>query len=285
MPRRPGMERAVSDRSGIEWTDTTWNPVAGCTVLSPGCTNCYAMKDAHRMGGNPNPKTSGKYGGLTKVANGHLVWTGTVRMWEPHLEQPLHWRDRRRVFVNSMSDLFHDGLPNASIDRVFDVMERANWHTFQVLSKRSERMRDYLNARYADRLPPQHVWVGVSVEDSARTARVDHLRDARCAVRFLSVEPLLGPLGPLDLAGIHWVIVGGESGPRHRPMDPDWAREVRDRCVGAGVPFFFKQWGGRTPKSAGRLLDSREWSQFPTPPPRHRARLLPPRHRERPIPA
>jgi protein gp37 len=179
------------------------------------------------------------------------------------VRQPLQWRRPRMIFVNSMSDLFHKGVPRNFIDAVFDTMEAADWHIFQVLTKRSSLMRDYLLARYRDRACPDNIWCGVSVESAQAKSRVQHLRQAPAGARFLSVEPLLGPVGPLDLTGIHWVIVGGESGPRSRPMDADWARRVRDECVRQDVPFFFKQWGGFRPKDGGRELDGREWNDFP----------------------
>lgn len=168
------------------------------------------------------------------------------------------------IFVNSMSDPFHKEVPKAFIDAVFDTMESADWHTYQVLTKRSPRLRDYMSKRYADRDPPAHIWTGVSVEDRKGAARIEHLRQARSAVRFLSVEPLIGPVGPVDLTDIHWVIAGGESGPSARVMQIEWAREIRDACRVQGVPFFFKQWGGFRPKSGGRELDGREWSEWPT---------------------
>ena len=167
------------------------------------------------------------------------------------------------IFVNSMSDLFHKGIPKAFIDQVFDTMEAADWHTYQVLTKRSSRLRDYLKHRYGSGVLPAHIWTGVSVEDRKGAVRVDHLRDAPSAVRFLSVEPLIGPVGTIDLTGIHWVIAGGESGPNARVMHIDWAREIRDACRDQDVPFFFKQWGGFRPKSGGRKLDGREWSEWP----------------------
>lgn len=167
------------------------------------------------------------------------------------------------IFVNSMSDLFHKAIPTSFIDQVFDTMEAADWHTYQVLTKRSPRLRDFMNARYADRDPPAHIWTGVSVEDAKGAARIGHLRAAKSAVRFLSVEPLIGSVGPIDLSDIHWVIAGGESGPNARVMHIEWAREIRDACHAQRVPFFFKQWGGFRPKSGGRELDGREWSEWP----------------------
>lgn len=239
----------MADGSAIEWTDATWNPVTGCTKLSRGCDNCYAERFAERFRG----------------VEGHPFASGFDLTIRPErLEQPLMWRRSRMIFVNSMSDLFHKQVPGAFVDRVFDTMEAADWHVFQVLTKRSSLMRDYLLRRYGAGGGPSHIWCGVSVEEHQVTSRIAHLRAAPASVRFLSLEPLLGPLGPLDLTGIHWVIVGGESGPRARPMALDWAREIRDQCLEQGVPFFFKQWGGIRPKSGGRLLDGRAWDGLPT---------------------
>ena len=238
----------MADRSAIEWTDATWNPVTGCTKISAGCDNCYAERFAERFRG---------------VA-GHPYEQGFDLTLRPErLDQPLAWRGPRMIFVNSMSDLFHKHVPFAFVDGVFDTMERARWHTYQILTKRSSLMRKYVNVRYKERLVPSHIWLGVSVEDGTKLSRVRHLRDTRASIRFLSVEPLIGPVGEIDLDGIHWVIVGGESGPNARPMRSEWAREIRDQCVKDGVPFFFKQWGGFRPKSGGRLLDEQEWNEFP----------------------
>jgi protein gp37 len=182
------------------------------------------------------------------------------------LDQPLRWRKPRMIFVNSMSDLFHKEVPKEFISRVFETMESANWHTFQVLTKRSSLMRNFLRSRYGTSLGPRHMWFGVSVEDGTKLSRVRHLQEAPAGVRFLSIEPLIGRVGELNLAGIDWVIVRGESGPRSRPMERAWVRSVRDQCNAAGVAFFFKQWGGLRPKTGGRMLDGREWNQFPKPP-------------------
>jgi protein gp37 len=179
------------------------------------------------------------------------------------LEQPFSWRQPKMIFVNSMSDLFHKQVPLNFVDKVFDTMERADWHTYQILTKRSSRLREYVNSRYPNSPVPAHIWLGTSIEDGKKKSRARHIRAANASIRFLSIEPLLGPLGELDLEGIHWVIVGGESGPRARPMLIEWARDVRDHCKKAKVPFFFKQWGGLRPKSGGRLLDGREWSEWP----------------------
>ncbi|OGK95175.1 MAG: hypothetical protein A2W08_07475 [Candidatus Rokubacteria bacterium RBG_16_73_20] len=234
----------MSDHSGIEWTDATWNPVTGCTKLSPGCKNCYAERLALRLKAMGNPR----------YRNGFAL-----TLHHDQLTLPMRWRQPRRVFVNSMSDLFHEAVPDAFILDVFDVMAQAHWHVFQVLTKRSARLASLApKVRWAP-----NVWQGVSVENATFTPRVRDLQSVPAAVRFLSVEPLLGPIPELPLSGIHWVIVGGESGGGRRTMSPDWAREIRDQCRAAGVPFFFKQWGGRTPKAAGRVLDGRTWDDLP----------------------
>lgn len=238
----------MADATVIEWTDATWNPVTGCTKISAGCDHCYAERFAERFRGTP----------------GHPFEMGFDLTLRPdRLEQPLRWRRPRMIFVNSMSDLFHKDIPQEFIVRVFDTMERAHWHTFQVLTKRSSLMRDFLRRRYGAIGGPVHMWFGVSVEDGSKKSRIRHLQDAPAGVRFLSIEPLIAPMGKIDLMGIDWVIVGGESGPGARPMDPTWVRDLRDQCVASGVAFFFKQWGGLRPKSGGRELDGRKWDQFP----------------------
>lgn len=238
----------MSSSTAIEWTDATWNPVTGCTRISAGCDNCYAERFSERFRGLP----------------GHPFEHGFDLQLRPErLDQPLRWRTPKMIFVNSMSDLFHKQVPYSFVDRVFETMEKAPWHQFQVLTKRSSRLRDYLNGRYPNDPVPSHIWVGVSIEDGTKKSRVRHIQETNASVRFLSIEPLLGPIGDINLSSIHWVIVGGESGPHARPMQPEWARQVRDQCKAAKVPFFFKQWGGLRPKSGGRLLDGREWSQWP----------------------
>jgi protein gp37 len=234
----------VADRSAIEWTEATWNPVTGCDKVSPGCAHCYAETFAERWRGVP----------------GHPYEQGfDLKLWPARLEQPLRWSRPRMIFVNSMSDLFHEGIPLAYVQRVFDVMVRAEHHTFQILTKRHERL-----AELAPHLPwPENVWMGVSIENRRFVHRADFLRLVPAAVRFISAEPLLGPLEGLALDGIHWLIAGGESGPRHRRMDPTWAIDLRDRCEREGVAFFFKQWGGRTPKAGGRMLDGAEHNAMP----------------------
>jgi protein gp37 len=235
----------VGDHSGIEWTDATWNPVTGCAKVSPGCKHCYAERLAARLQAMGN----------VRYANGFAL-----TLHPDQIELPLRWRRPRRVFVNSMSDLFHESVPESYIRQVFDVMARAPWHVFQILTKRSDRM-----AELADDLPwPPNVWQGVSVENADYLWRIEDLLKVRAAVRFLSVEPLLGPIPCLPLAGIDWVIVGGESGGGRRPVHPDWVRMIRDQCLDRHVPFFFKQWGGRTPKSGGRMLDGRVWDAMPS---------------------
>lgn len=243
----------MGDKSAIEWTDATWNPTTGCDQVSPGCDHCYALTLAKRLKamGQPkyqrdgDPRTSGPGFALT--------------VHEDSLAIPHSWRAPRRVFVNSMSDLFHPQVPDDFIGRVFDVMINTPRHQYQLLTKRPKRA-----AALAAQLSwPDNVWLGTSIELDDYVQRADQLRRVPAAVRFLSCEPLLGPLPSLNLDGINWVIVGGESGPEARPMDADWVRRLRDLAVTAGVPFFFKQWGGRTPKAGGRELDGREWDEFP----------------------
>jgi protein gp37 len=238
----------MSAQTAIEWTDATWNPVSGCTKLSSGCDNCYAERLAERFRGVPK----------------HPFEHGFELTLRPHkLLEPLHWRRPRRVFVNSMSDLFHKEIPADFIDRVFDTMEQASWHVFQVLTKRSSLLRRYVNRRYAARAAPPHIWLGVSVENRASLSRLRHLVDSTASVRFVSFEPLLEDLGDLDLNGIQWAIAGGESGPLARPLEASWVRNIRDQCRASDVAFFFKQWGGVTPKAGGNRLDGRRWLQFP----------------------
>jgi three-Cys-motif partner protein len=231
-------------RSAIEWTQATWNPVTGCDKVSPGCAHCYAETFAERWRGLP----------------GHPYTQGfDLRLWPERLEYPLKWREPRVIFVNSMSDLFHEDIPVEYIRRVFDVMTRADHHIYQVLTKRHERL-----AELAPELPwPPHIWMGVTIENRRFVQRADCLRSVPAAVRFISAEPLLGILEGLDLTGIHWVIAGGESGPRHRSVRAEWITYVRDLCLEQEVPFFFKQWGGFRAKSGGRVLEGREWNQMP----------------------
>ena len=234
----------MGTRSSIEWTESTWNPVTGCTKISPGCAHCYAERMALRLRamGQPN------------YINGFKL---TVH--EHSLELPLHWKKPRVIFVNSMSDLFHRDVPSEFIQRVFDVMRRASWHTFQVLTKRSQRLLD-LDPEIDW---PSNVWMGVSVENWDYTFRIEQLKQTSAHVKFLSLEPLLGPLPNLPLDGINWAIVGGESGPGARPLKEEWVIDIRDQCQTAAIPFFFKQWGGVRKKRAGRLLQGRTWDEMP----------------------
>ncbi len=230
--------------STIEWTESTWNPLTGCTKISPGCKNCYAERMSVRL----------RAMGQANYANGFRL-----TLHEAALDLPLHWKKPQTVFVNSMSDLFHKDVPPAFIQRVFEVMKRASWHRFQVLTKRSDRLLELSPV-----LPWEtNVWMGVSVESEDYTYRIDHLRQTSAATKFLSLEPLLGPLRRLDLSGIDWVILGGESGPGSRKMDPSWVSDIRDQCKHLKIPFFFKQWGGVNKKKAGRLLEGRTWDEMP----------------------
>ncbi len=231
-------------QSKIEWTESTWNPVTGCTKISPGCKNCYAERMALRL----------QAMGQANYANGF-----DLTLQEHMLERPLQWKKPQLIFVNSMSDLFHKDVPLTYIQQVFDVMRRAHWHHFQILTKRSERLLEV-----SDEIDwPENVWMGVSVETQKYDFRIDHLRRTGARVKFLSLEPLLGPLRQLDLNYIDWVIVGGESGPGARPIQKEWVLEIRDQCLDAVVPFFFKQWGGVNKKRNGRLLQGRTWDQLP----------------------
>lgn len=234
----------MSQNTSIEWTDATWNPATGCTEVSPGCRNCYAKRFAERFRG---------------VANHPFEQGFDLKLWPDRLDLPLHWRKPRRIFVNSMSDLFHPDIPDDYVYQVFTTMSRANWHVFQVLTKRSERL-----LKMANSLPwPPQIWMGVSIESDRFSWRADHLRQVPANVRFISAEPLLGPLDQLDLNGVHWLITGGESGPKFRECKLEWVQGLRDRCVTNGVAFFHKQWGGLTPSARGRLVDGRTWNQYP----------------------
>ena len=240
----------MSDGSSIEWTDATWNPIRGCTKISPGCKHCYAELFAERWRGIP----------------GHPYEQGfDLRLVPEKLKEPLRWTRPRTIFVNSMSDLFHEGVPDTYVRTVFEVMSVADWHIYQVLTKRAERLRTITHHLPEHLVGHAHIWLGVSVEDRKYgLPRIDALRRARAGVRFLSIEPLLEDLGTLDLTGIGWVIVGGESGPGARPMREEWVLAIRDQCRAAGVPFFFKQWGGVRKKRAGRVLEGRTHDALPT---------------------
>lgn len=232
-------------QSSIEWTESTWNPLTGCTKISPGCKFCYAERMAKRLQGMNQPR----------YVNGFKL-----SLHEDVLKLPLLWKKPQLIFVNSMSDMFHDDVPIRFIHNTFDVMRRASWHQFQVLTKRSDRLLEISPSITW----PENVWMGVSVERHDYAFRIDHLRETGAAVKFLSLEPLLGPLRKLDLRRIDWVIVGGESGPGARPMEEEWVLDIKTQCRRANVPFFFKQWGGFNKKRAGRLLEGRTWDQFPT---------------------
>ena len=234
----------MADGSAIEWTEATWNPVTGCSKVSPGCAHCYAETFAERWRGIP----------------GHPYEQGfDLRLWPERLGQPLRWKRPRMIFVNSMSDLFHEDIPNDFVHAVFDVMGRADQHTFQILTKRHERLSDLAGGLTWHR----NIWLGVSIENRRFVQRADYLRMVPAAVRFISAEPLLGPLEGLELDGIDWLIAGGESGPGHRPVRAEWIRALRDQCQAEGVAFFFKQWGGRTSKAGGRLLDGEVHDAMP----------------------
>ena len=238
----------MAQKSEIEWTNATWNPVTGCTKIGPGCDNCYAERFAERWRG----------------IKGHPYEQGfDLRIWPSRLSQPYSWKKPRMIFVNSMSDLFHKQIDRKYIDRVFDVMEETDWHVYQILTKRSSLMRNYIRQRYRNAPVPSHIWLGVSVENAMQKGRIEHLREINSEARFISFEPLLGSIGQVNLSGIAWAIVGGESGPRARPMELAWATGLRDHCEKKGIAFFFKQWGGANPKSGGRLLEGKEWNGFP----------------------
>jgi protein gp37 len=239
----------MSDNSKIEWTDATWNPVRGCTKISPGCTHCYAETFAERFRGVP----------------GHPFELGfDLRLVPEKLAEPIRWSRPKKIFVNSMSDLFHEGVPDEYIEKVCRVMLAANWHTYQVLTKRADRMAALLQGKLRDAARAAHIWWGVSVENRKHgLPRVDKLRSAKPTVAFLSIEPLLEDLGHIDLPGIHWVIVGGESGPGARPMSAEWVKSIRNQCRNAQVPFFFKQWGGVRKSQTGRHLEGRTYDEFP----------------------
>lgn len=243
--------------TSIEWTDATWNPVAGCLIITPGCTNCYAMRMAARLEAMGVPK----YAGLTRKSGNRYIWTGKVRLDEASLEAPLKWRKPRKIFVNSMSDLFHDDVPAEFVARVWDVMQRTPHHTYQILTKRPERMREVTTSLGLPAL--EHVWLGTSVENAAVLSRLDDLRATPAIIRFVSFEPLIGSVANANLDDIHWAIVGGESGPRARPMEQKWVDEIRLNCITSDTAFFFKQWGGKNKKAAGRTYLNRTWDELP----------------------
>jgi protein gp37 len=240
----------MATKSSIEWTEYTWNPVTGCTKASPGCLNCYAERMAKRL----------QAMGLSNYRTGFRV-----ALHEHVLSAPMGWKKPSVVFVNSMSDLFHEKVPLEFILKVFDIIRQTPHHQFQILTKRAERLSEITS--FIDW--PENVWMGVSVETAQYTHRIDHLKMTGAFIKFLSIEPMLGPIPDMDLTGIDWVIVGGESGPRSRPIHPEWVTDVRDQCIEAGVPFFFKQWGGTNKKKAGKILDGKIWKQMPATVSRH----------------
>lgn len=257
----------MAQHSSIEWTHSTWNPVVGCTMVSAGCANCYAERMARRLaamaaaaaGRGASPGRTGNY---LPVINARGRWSGKLFLDWNALDDPLRWRKPRRVFVNSMSDLFHEDVPLDFIQRLFEVMNRCRQHEFQVLTK-----RPHIAAKLSKALTwTPNIWLGASVENTAVLHRIEFLRQTGAAIKFLSLEPLLGPLTHLPLAGLDWVIVGGESGPGARPLRPEWVRQIRNQCVTAGVPFFFKQWGGVNKRATGRALDGQTWDQLPSRP-------------------
>jgi protein gp37 len=243
--------------TSIEWTDATWNPVAGCTVLTAGCTNCYAMRMAARL----DAMGQEKYRGLTRRSGGRAVWTGKIRLDEKSLTAPKSWSKPRKVFVNSMSDLFHEDVPAEFIARVWSVMKETPRHTYQILTKRPDRMAEVLSRPPFEILP--NVWLGASVEDGRVLNRLEAVRPVPAAVRFVSLEPLIGSVADGDLTGINWAIVGGESGPRAREMKPEWVDEIEAMCRRSGTAFFFKQWGGKNKKAAGRMLNGQTYDEMP----------------------
>lgn len=250
----------MGDRTGIEWTNATWNPVTGCTKITAGCDNCYAHALAHT-------RLRDVYLRRLPVADtpANRADPFAVRLWPERLDQPLAWSSPKMVFVNSMSDLFHRDVPDDYVRTVFEVMLTADWHNFQILTKRPARAARFWKqcaTIFGLRRIPGHIWVGTSVETQDVVYRVRQIQKLPAGIRFLSCEPLLGPL-QLDLEGIQWVIVGGESGPGFRPMDRSWAVAIRDQCIASGVPFFFKQWGGITPKAGGNRLDGKTWREYP----------------------
>jgi protein gp37 len=241
----------------IEWTDATWNPVAGCTVLTAGCTNCYAMRMASRLEAMGQPK----YKGLTRRSGGRTVWTGKIRLDHASLQLPKSWSRPRKVFVNSMSDLFHSEVPSEFVAQVWATMKATPRHTYQILTKRPDRMADILLGKEFGILP--NVWLGTSIEDGRVLSRLDEIRRVPASIRFVSFEPLLGSVIAGDLSEIDWAIVGGESGPRARPMKPEWVGEIETMCRQSGTAFFFKQWGGKNKKASGRVFNGRTYDEMP----------------------
>lgn len=245
----------MATNSRIEWTEATWNPVAGCAVISPGCTNCYAMRMAARL----SAMGQDKYKGITRISGKRPKWNGKIRLDYKSLELPRRWKNGKLIFVNSMSDLFHNDVPLEFIQEVFRTMNETPQHTYQVLTKRAERLQEVCREVFWTK----NIWMGVSVESAEYQWRIEHLKKTPAKIKFLSLEPLLGPLDQLNLNGIQWAIVGGESGPGARPMSREWVRSIRRQCNSAGVAFHFKQWGGVNKKRTGRVLDGKTWDELP----------------------
>lgn len=247
----------MAGASDIEWTDVTWNPVAGCTIASAGCTNCYAMRMAARL----QAMGHDKYKGTTRKSGGRYVWTGRVNLDHSSLSAPLEWRRSKRIFVNSMSDLFHESVSDEFIKKIWNVMGECPQHHFQILTKRPDRMAAMFGAKQLTVL--QNAWLGTSIEDAAVAERAEHLATISGATLFISFEPLIGRIADIDLRAIHWAIIGGESGPRARPMEAEWVDRLHEICRRDDVAFFFKQWGGQNKKAAGRELHGRTYDEFP----------------------
>lgn len=247
----------MANGTGIEWTEATWNPIAGCTMVSPGCTNCYAMRMAARL------QAIGleRYQGTTRHSGGRHVWSGKIVLDRKALQIPLSWKRPRHIFVNSMSDLFHEAVPETFIREVWTAMETAHQHTYQILTKRPDRMLDVLRKAEFRKLP--NVWLGTSVENEAAASRIEVLRRVPAVIRFVSFEPLIGSVGKPSMKGIHWAIVGGESGPNARPIDTQWVDDILQICQRQDVAFFFKQWGGKNKKAAGRRYRGKTWDEMP----------------------
>jgi len=243
--------------SSIEWTDKTWNPVAGCAIITSGCTNCYAMRMAARL----DAMGIEKYQGLTRKSGGRSVWTGKINCDEASLVTPAKWKKPRNIFVNSMSDLFHPDVSFEFVEKVWSVMESTPQHTYQILTKRPGRMARFTQERTGNSLA--NVWLGTSVEKADVVQRIDQLRETYASIRFVSFEPLIGSVGDVDLTNIHWAIVGGESGPNSRPMDKTWVAEIERQCRVYDAAFFFKQWGGKNKKATGRTYKGQTWNEFP----------------------
>ena len=247
----------MASLSEIEWTDATWNPVSGCKIISPGCTNCYAMRMAARLQAMKHPS----YMGSVRKSGGRSVWTGKLQMLDKVLEAPLKWKKPKRIFVNSMSDLFQEGVPDEYIKKVWTVMQRASWHHYQILTKRPDNMERVIRELKLPYLP--QVWLGTSVESEEYNFRINYLRKIKDHIKFISFEPLIASVGDANLRNIDWAIIGGESGPKSRPIEIEWVDEIKASCDKQGTAFFFKQWGGTNKKATGREYLGRTWDEYP----------------------